>query len=81
MKRYKKFLTRFLLTATKAVIPRHWRTATAPTIIEWLDEVHFLYGMEEIRATAHEQIEQFNKTWQPWIIFKYSAAYTTLRQS
>lgn len=64
MKKYKRSLTRFLHTAAKAVIPRHWRNTTTPTIQEWLEEVHLLYK-KEIRGTAHEATENFDKTWQP----------------
>lgn len=65
LRKYKQTLTRFLLTATKAVIPRHWRNTTTPTTKEWLEEAHLLYKMEEIRAIAHEKTENLNKTWQP----------------
>lgn len=77
LKKYKNSLTRFLITAAKTVIPRHWRNTAAPTIKEWLEEIHLLKGMEEIRATAQGNTENFNKMWQPWIIFKFSDSYNT----
>lgn len=53
LKKYKNSLTRFLITAAKTVIPRHWRNTAAPTTKEWLEEIHLLkrYGGDQGNST------------------------------
>lgn len=71
-------LTRFLLTAAKALIPRHWKSTKTLSIKEWLLNVQEMYGMEEIRATAFENIEKSNSLWRVWVVYRYSDEYKML---
>lgn len=76
--KYKKSLTRHLLTAAKTLILLHWKTTHPPSVKDWLDRVQYLYRMEEILAMKKENSENFIKIWQPWLLFSYSSEYQTL---
>lgn len=50
IRKYKKTLTKHLLTAAKTLIPLHWRSSSSPTVKDWLGRVHHMFKMDEIIA-------------------------------
>lgn len=74
-KRYKKSLTKHLLNAAKALIPLQWKSTQAPLVKEWLQTISEICRMEDLLAQSTDSIERYHKTWTPWLIFKFSAAY------
>lgn len=74
-KRYKRSLTIHLLNAAKSQIPLHWLSTSTPTVGDWLSRVSEIHEMEDVLAQDKGHIERFHKTWQPWLLFKYSAEF------
>lgn len=64
----KKNILRFALTAGRAVIPRHWRSETVPSIAVWDVEMNNIMRMEV--AADRGNNEKFSQTWMGWIDFR-----------
>lgn len=78
LKRYKHSPTKHLLNAAKSLIPGLWNMSLSPSISEWLQKISEIYEMEDTLAQSNELVEMFHKTWQPWIVFRYSKAFSNI---
>lgn len=58
---YKKSITPHLLNAAKALIPRHWKQPTIPTLRQWLMEVDHTYHMEDLTRSLRNKSDLSKK--------------------
>lgn len=63
---YKNSLDISLLNAAKAIIPRHWKSASVPTVREWLQEIHSLRDIEDLLHGAAGTIDKHFQRWYHW---------------
>lgn len=80
-KKYKRSLSRHMLNAARYLIPLHWNSSRAPSIAEWLNKVDDIHEMEHLVAQDNGTVESFHKTWQQWLVFKYSQEFITAKSS
>lgn len=76
--KYKKSLSRHLLTAAKTLITLHWKSTHTLTVKDWLDRVQYMYKMEKILVMKKENSTSFNELWHPWLLFTLSNEYQSL---
>uniref|UniRef100_A0A8C5PKM6 Reverse transcriptase domain-containing protein n=3 Tax=Leptobrachium leishanense TaxID=445787 RepID=A0A8C5PKM6_9ANUR len=63
---YRNTLDIRLLNAAKAVIPRHWKSAIAPTFREWLDEVQRTRDVEDLLHQSSGTTAKHLRRWYYW---------------
>lgn len=71
-KSIKKGLLRHWLTAARAVIPRHWRSAHAPSLTDWILEMDHIERMETLLSQELDTYEQCRQIWLPWKVLRES---------
>lgn len=54
LKSQKHSLLKFFLSAARQLIPRHWKTTSPPSLIEWVAEIKDIMLMEEMQAKSIE---------------------------
>lgn len=79
VQKYKNSLSKHLLNAAKSLIPLFWKSASTPSIRDWLHRITDICDMEETTAQSNDTIELYHKTWSPLFAFKYSQEYENLR--
>lgn len=66
----KKGLLKHFLIAARTVIPRHWKSATPPSLTEWASELNYLMRMENLLADDRGMTDAFVRTWTVWSVFQ-----------
>lgn len=66
IKSQKNGLLKFFVSAGRQLIPRHWKTTTSPSLIEWVREVNNYMLMEEMQAQALDKYAKFSFVWSIW---------------
>lgn len=66
----KKGLLKHFLTATRTIIPRHWKSSTPPSREEWASEMSLIKRMENLIADDSGRIAGFIQTWAVWCTFQ-----------
>lgn len=67
MKTYKKSIIPHLLNAAKLLVPRFWKQALFPTLLDWKKEVNFIMEAERWVYVAKGQQGKFEKISTGWV--------------
>lgn len=73
-------LQNFLITA-RAVIPRHWKSTTVPSLGEWAIELDSIRDLEPLLAQEAGMEDQFSPTWTACSMFRYFSEFSTWAES
>lgn len=66
VKSQKNSLLKFFMSAGRQLIPRHWKSTTLPSILEWVNEINNIMLMEEMQANVLDKQAKFSYIWSVW---------------
>lgn len=67
-----------MVNAARMCVPMHWRSASPPTMVEWVHRINRIVEMEELIYTSLDKISTFTATWEAWTSFRTSQSYQEL---
>lgn len=64
IKSQKHNLLKFFLSVGRQLIPRHWKTTTPPSLMEWVNEMNNAMHMEKMHAEVLDTQSKFSFIWR-----------------